>query len=40
MINIAGQEGHLERVDDVPVVYGLLKQMGIRGIIDNRGYLK
>lgn len=35
MINIAGQEGHLERVDDVPVVYGLLKQMGIRGIIDN-----
>lgn len=34
MINIAGVEGRIERVDDLPVLYGLLKQMGIRSIID------
>jgi len=35
MINIEGIEGHIERVDDLPVLYGLLKQMGIQGIIDS-----
>lgn len=35
MINVNGAEGHIERVDDLPVVYGLLKQMGIRDIIDS-----
>ena len=34
MININGTEAHIERVDDLPVLYGLLKQMGIREIID------
>lgn len=35
MITIEGIEGHIERVDDLPAVYGLLKQMGIQGIIDS-----
>ena len=35
MINIEGIDGHIERVDDLPALYGLLKQMGIRGIIDS-----
>lgn len=35
MINIEGIEGHIERVDDLPALYGLLKQMGIQGIIDS-----
>ena len=34
MISIEGVEGHIERVDDLPVLFGLLKQMGIQGIID------
>ena len=35
MINIEGIDGHIERVDDLPALYGLLKQMGIQGIIDS-----
>jgi len=35
MINIEGIDGHIERVDDLPVLYGLLKQMGLQGIIDS-----
>ncbi|RIK27451.1 MAG: transposase [Chloroflexi bacterium] len=35
MNNIEGIEGHIERVDDLPVIYGLLKQMGVQGIIDS-----
>lgn len=34
MININGIEGQIERVDDLPVLFGLLKQMGIQSIID------
>ena len=34
MINIDGIEGQIERVDDLPVLFGLLKQMGIQSIID------
>ena len=34
MINIAGIEGQIERVDELPVLFGLLKQMGIQSIID------
>lgn len=35
MIDISGVKGHIERVDDIPVLHGLLKQMGIREIIDS-----
>jgi hypothetical protein len=35
MIDISGVKGHIERVDDIPVLHGLLKQMDIRGIIDS-----
>jgi transposase len=34
MINIDGVEGRIERVDELPVLFGLLKQMGIQGIVD------
>ncbi len=34
MIDLNGVEGQIERVDDLPLLYGLLKQMGVRGIID------
>lgn len=34
MINIDGNEGQIERVDELPVLFGLLKQMGIQSIID------
>jgi transposase len=34
MINIDGIEGQIERVDELPVLFGLLKQMGIQSIID------
>lgn len=34
MINIDGLEGQIERVDELPVLFGLLKQMGIQSIID------
>ena len=34
MITIEGVESHIERVDDLPVLFGLLKQMGIQAIID------
>ena len=35
MNNIEGFDGHIERVDSLPVIYGMLKQMGIQGIIDS-----
>lgn len=35
MIEINGAKGHIERVDDLPVLHGLLKQMGIRESIDS-----
>ncbi len=35
MIDINGAKGHIERVDDLSVLHGLLKQMGIREIIDS-----
>jgi transposase len=35
MININGTEAQIERVDDLPVILGLLQQMHIQGIIDN-----
>ncbi len=35
MDSIEGFDGHIERVDALPVTYGLLKQMGIQGIIDS-----
>ncbi len=34
MINIDGIEGQIERVDEIPVLFGLLKQMGIQSIVD------
>ena len=34
MINIDGIEGQIERVDELPVLFGLLEQMGIQSIID------
>jgi len=36
MANIADEtKPMIERVDDIPVIYGMLKQMGIQGIVDN-----
>lgn len=35
-IKVQGQEARIERVDDIPVVYGMLKGMGIREIIDKQ----
>ncbi len=35
MIDINGAKGHIERVDDLPLLHGLLKQMGIQSIIDS-----
>ena len=35
MTNIEQFEGHIERVDSIPVIYGMLKGMGIRGIVDS-----
>lgn len=35
MINIEGVTANIERVDDLPVIYGLLEKMGIQGILDN-----
>ena len=29
-----GLEGQIERVDDLPLLYGQLKQMSVQGIID------
>lgn len=34
MINIDGIEGQIERVDELPVLFGLLKQMSIQSIVD------
>ena len=33
-MDIAGVEGQIERVDDLPLLYGMLKQMEIQSIID------
>ena len=35
MNNIEGFDGHIERVDSIPVIHGMLKQMGIQRIIDS-----
>ena len=35
MNNIEGFDGHIERVDSIPVIHGMLKQMGIQGNIDS-----
>ena len=35
MLNIKGVEAHVERVDDLPVIFGLLQQMRIQVIVDN-----
>jgi transposase len=35
MLNINGTEAQIERVDDLPVIFGLLQQMRIQVIIDN-----
>ena len=35
MLNIKGTEAQIERVDDLPVIFGLLQQMRIQVIIDN-----
>jgi hypothetical protein len=34
MMNIAEDQPSVERVDDIPVIYGLLERMGIQGIVD------
>ena len=34
-MDIEGLDGQIERVDDLPVIYGLLEQMGIQSIIDS-----
>lgn len=35
MKNIEQFEGHIERVDSLPVIHGMLKGMGIRGVVDS-----
>ena len=35
MNNIEGFDGHIERVDDLPVIYGMLRQMGVQEVIDS-----
>lgn len=35
MNTIEGFNGQIERVDDMPVIYGMLRQMGIQGVIDS-----
>jgi transposase len=35
MMNIKGVEAHIERVDDLPVIFGLLQEMRIQVVIDN-----
>jgi transposase len=35
MLNIKGTEAQIERVDDLPIIFGLLQQMRIQVIIDN-----
>ena len=34
MTSIEGFEGEIERVDDIPLLFGLLQQMGIQSILD------
>lgn len=34
MTSIADNQAKVERVDDIPVIYGLLERMGIQGIVD------
>jgi transposase len=34
-INIEGLKSEIERVDDIPLIYGLLERMGIQSIVDN-----
>ena len=35
MTNLQGIEAQIERVDDLPLLYGLLKQMGIQSVVDS-----
>jgi transposase len=35
MTGIEGNQPRVERVDDIPVIYGMLERMGIQAIIDN-----
>ena len=35
MINVENVKPLVERVDDIPLIYGILKRMGIQEIIDN-----
>jgi transposase len=35
MTRIEGNQPRVERVDDIPVIYGMLERMGIQAIIDN-----
>ena len=35
MTSIEGFEGHIERVDDLPLLFGLLQQMGVQSILDS-----
>ena len=34
MLNIEGVKAYIERVDDLPIIYGLLEKMGIQSILD------
>lgn len=34
MTSIADNQAKVERVDDIPVIYGMLERMGIQGIVD------
>jgi transposase len=34
MTSIEGYEGDIEQVDDLPLLFGLLQQMGVQGILD------
>ena len=35
MLNIEGVVANIERVDDLPIIYGLLEKMGIQIILDD-----
>ena len=35
MTSIEGFDGHIERVDDLPLLFGLLQQMGVQSILDS-----
>lgn len=35
-LKVQGQEAQIERVDDIPLLYGMIREMGIREIIDKQ----